>query len=268
MAESINKIQKDGGIELLIGRGLNQRKIKILPVITNFNLDGEECGLQQMIFSSSRSRSNCRICTMLSIYFYKWKHSKVVTDQRRLISNFSKSEIIDIIIETQKQNYPLRDSLYENVIRKHAEQVWWKKVLFNKEDQVKGNKILHLKDQEHNSLETARSLNLKPMVNHLYNKLFGFLTNWGTLPSLLPGNCYSLLFPPDKLHTLWKGNFELTFRFSSVILFFMGHKNPKEYGQNISIMDQRFIEFDIYQPTTSSPWGNKVERRIPGLSSK
>jgi len=268
MAESLNLVQKQLGIELLVGRGLNQRKMKILPIIANFNMDGEECGQQQMIFSSSRSNSNCRICTMLSKLFYKWKHSKAITDQKRLLTGFSKSEIIDLIIETQRITYPLRDSLFENILRKQAEQVWWKKVLFNKDEMKKGNKILRLTDIEHKSLESVRLLNLKPMVNNLYDKFFGFLTNWGSQPSILPGNCYSLLFPSDRLHTLWKGNFELSFRYSSIILFLTGHKNPTDYSNNISIIDQRIIDFDIYQPSSSSSWGNKIERRIPGLSSK
>ena len=58
---------------------------------------------------------------------------------------------------------------------------------------------------------------------------------------------------------------ELCFRFTSVIIFLFGKTNSV-YRNNLSTIDNRIATFDIYQPTGISPWGKKVERRLPSLS--
>jgi hypothetical protein len=269
MATSFLEIQKQNkGIELLVGRNENQRKIKIVPILCNCNVDNEEAKEMKQLVSGHRCPCNCRFCLMKSKAFYKWKHSKAIMEQKREISKLPKTIIIDLITETQESNYPLRDTNIEMIWRKEAEIVWWKKILFNKDKMKKGHKILKLSEEEQFKLDRVQSINCKPWNNILFSHLFGFFNRRGSLPSLLPQNCLGFTFPADRLHTFWKGNLEYTFRFSSVILYLTGHTIPQQYGQNISTIDLRLIEFDIYQPIASSPWGNKVERRIPGLSSK
>jgi hypothetical protein len=61
---------------------------------------------------------------------------------------------------------------------------------------------------------------------------------------------------------------ELCFRFTSIIIYLYGKTTPDQYRNNLHIIDNRINSFNIYQPSGTSPWGKKIERRLPGLSSK
>jgi hypothetical protein len=55
--------------------------------------------------------------------------------------------------------------------------------------------------------------------------------------------------------------------FLSFGLFILYQKQqPRLYGNNMSIIDERILTFDIFQPV--SYWGDIPQRRIPGLSGK
>ena len=52
---------------------------------------------------------------------------------------------------------------------------------------------------------------------------------------------------------------------SVVSLFILYQKQePQLFGNNMSILDQNLLSFDIFQPI--SFWGNIPQRRLPGLS--
>jgi len=131
----------------------------------------------------------------------------------------------------------------------------------------RGQKKLKLSQQEKELKKEAKSGNIKFVYNPLPSHMFGFFTRWNTRPSFFPQQCSNLqIFPLDKLHSFGKGNMELCFRFISVIIFLFGKKDQTRRN-NLQIMDSRIINFDSLQPSGTSPWGKKIERRLPGLSS-
>jgi hypothetical protein len=272
MTHSCIMAQKSKGIELLVGKGSNQRKMKIMPILVNFNCDNEECFSQQLIYMAAKARCNCRFCNMCSYDFYNFPHCKAILfgSQRKEVSRLSKTTVIDLCIATQDQSYPLRDTNYEKQLVARAEISWWKKALYNKNNipirnrQRRANILL---PNEEHDLHFIKNFNLKPHTNILYDKIFGFFNEWGTQPSIIPYSSLHLLFPADRLHTLWKGNIELNFRYSSIIILIIGNQNKRDYGSNITILDDRMINFDIHQPNTSTPYSVKRFQRLPGISS-
>ena len=266
LTQSVTDIQKEmEGIHLFVGRGSNQRIMKILPIISNFNCDNLECTNLKALNSNYLCRKNCRFCGMETNMFYRFEHCQLCL-QHPSIGLLSKQQIIDTIIDSQLKAYPYRNGIAESKIQMATQNIWWKQVLHNKTKLKKGEKILKLSDYEKNIQKEAKNNNLKFIYNPIPSHIFGFFTRWNTKTLLFPYECSNLLiFPLDKLHSFGKGNMELCFRFTSVIIFLFGKTNLL-YRNNLSTIDHRIATFDIYQPTGISPWGKKIERRLPGLS--
>ena len=267
LSKSVLDIQKEQkGIELLFGRGSNQKRIKILPIITNLVLDNQECFDLQAMTSIYSSPHRCRFCWMRSNDFYRFGYCEVCL-QHPLISQLPKEQVIDAITLSQAKSNPLRNGLEEENLRIATEEIWWKEVTFDKSLMPRGQKKLKLSQSEKDLKKEAKSGNIKFVFNPLISHMFGFFTRWNTRPSFFPQQCSNLqIFPLDKLHSFGKGNMELCFRFISVIIFLFGKKDQTRRN-NLQIMDSRIINFDILQPSGISPWGKKIERRLPGLSS-
>ena len=103
-----------------------------------------------------------------------------------------------------------------------TEAIWWKTVLFDKSKMKRGEKILKLSTDEKSLLLQATKSNIKYIYNPIPSHIFGFFNRWNTKPLLFPYECSNLLiFPLDKLHSFGKGNMELCFRFTSVIIFYL-----------------------------------------------
>ena len=267
LSQSVLDIQKEmKGIEILFGRGTNQRRVKILPIITNLVLDNQECFDLQALTSIYSSKHRCRFCWMSSMEFYRFGYCEACL-QHPLISSLSKEEVLDAVILSQANSNPLRNGLEEEKLRELTEEIWWKEITFDKTVMPKGHKKLHLSVEEKGLKKRAKEGNIKFVYNPLPSHMFGFFTRWNSKPSFFPQECTNLqIFPLDKLHSFGKGNMELCFRFISVIIFLFGKKDSTRRN-NLQIMDSRIIGFDILQPTGTSPWGKKIERRLPGLSS-
>jgi len=269
VVKTVIDIQKEKkGIELLVGRGKNQRIMKILPIITNMVLDNLECIILQGLNFSYLCPRSCRFCEMLSDHFYRFLYCQACLKNRR-INELSKFQIIDTIITSQELNSPLRKESTEIDLRIKTEEIWWRHCLHDKTEQVRGSKLFHFTPDEIKLRKQANDLNIKFLYNPLPTEMFGFFTRWNTRPSIFPQQCSNLfLFPLDKLHSFGKGNMELTFRFTSAIIFLFGKLDPRNYRHNLGTLDERIINFDIRQPSGTSPWGKKIERRLPGIASK
>ena len=268
LTKSITDIQKEGkGIELFFGRGSNQRKVKIMPVIINLVMDNQECFDLQAMNSIYSSPHRCRFCWMRSVDFYKFGSCEKCL-QHPMITRLTKNEVIDTVILTQQNTNLLRNGGEEEKLRIATEEIWWKEVTFDKSTMPRGAKKLHLSEEEKRLKQQAKDGNIKFVYNPLPSHMFGFFTRWNTKPFLFHKQCSNLqIFTLDKLHSFGKGNMELCFRFTSVIIYLFGKKDSTKYRNNLQIIDSRIADFDTKQPSGTNPWGKKIERRLPGLSS-
>ena len=269
LTKSVIDLQKESkGIQLLVGRGTNQRIMKILPILTNMNCDNLECLQLQALNGNYLCPRSCRFCGMESALFYKYKICQLCL-QHPSIGQLSKGKIIDTVVATELTTFPYRNGIQESILRQKTEEIWWKTVLFDKSKMLRGEKILKISNNEKSLLLQATQSNIKFIYNPLPSHIFGFFNRWNTRPLLFPNECSNLLiFPLDKLHSFGKGNMELCFRFTSIIIYLYGKTAPDKYRNNLHIIDNRINSFNIYQPSGTSPWGKKIERRLPGLSSK
>ena len=269
LTKSVIDLQKESkGIQLLVGRGTNQRIMKILPILTNMNCDNLECLQLQALNGNYLCPRSCRFCGMESALFYKYKICQLCL-QHPSIGLLSKGKIIDTVVATELTTFPYRNGVQESILRQKTEEIWWKTVLFDKSKMRRGEKILKLSTNEKRLLHQATESNIKFIYNPIPSHIFGFFNRWNTRPLSFPNECSNLLiFPLDKLHSFGKGNMELCFRFTSIIIYLYGKTAPDQYRNNLHIIDNRINSFNIYQPSGTSPWGKKIERRLPGLSSK
>jgi hypothetical protein len=142
LTKSITDIQKEGkGIELLFGRGSNQRKVKIMPVITNLVMDNQECFDLQAMNSIYSSPHRCRFYWMMSVDFYKFGSCEKCL-QHPMITRLTKNEVIDTVILTQQNTNILRNGGEEEKLRIATEEIWWKEVTFDKSVMPRGQKKL------------------------------------------------------------------------------------------------------------------------------
>jgi hypothetical protein len=94
-------LQKESkGIQLLVGRGTNQRIMKILPILTNMNCDNLECLQLQALNGNYLCPRSCRFCGMESALFYKYKICQLCL-QHPSIGQLSKGKIIDAVVATE-----------------------------------------------------------------------------------------------------------------------------------------------------------------------
>jgi hypothetical protein len=266
MVEPIIETLEKGPIDLLVGKFQeNQRTIKAVIIVTCISVDNEEAFKCQGLSFGSKCRSNCRICTMPTKDFYTFSTLSEIMDNsnssRNMMSNI---EIIDTYNNTNFELFPTRNSISNMEMAQKMEKIWWKQVLFNKNKRLRGDKKLKLSTHETRLLQEGKNKNLKPFGNNIMSQvLCPFYTRFGQIkhqPIIQPDLC----FPPDKLHSFDKGIVEYTLKHIFTLLITYQKQEPLIYGNNMSILDNNLLKFDIFQPV--SYWGNIPPRRIPGLS--
>jgi len=267
MVEPIIEILQQGPIELIVGQ-FNEEKhspLRAVIIVAGISVDNEEAFKCQGLSFGSRCHSNCRLCTMPSQEFYTFSTlSQIYQDP--LSSQMDTINILDAYNDINKELYPIRNSISNMKTAIATELIWWKQVLFNKNKQQRGQKLLKLSGSERQLLSNAKLLNIKPIGNNIMSEvLYPFYTRFGKMEKS-PLIHLDLCFPPDKLHSFDKGVVEYTLK-NIVSLFILYQKQqPRLYGNNMSIIDERILTFDIFQPV--SYWGDIPQRRIPGLSGK
>ena len=263
MCAPILETLQNGPIDLLVGRfDGEQITIRAVIIVVGISVDNEEAFKCQALSFGFRSHSNCRLCTMPSREFYTFSTLSDISDDSAT-STMNHSNIMDAYNNINSKFYPTRDSISNITISSEAENIWWKQVLFNKNKKERGHKKLRLSQLETDTLKSLKLSNLKPIGNNIMmGVLSPFNTRFGQLkcPLIQPDLC----FPPDKLHSFDKGIVEYTLKNIVSLMVLYQKEEPATFSNNMSIIDQKLLSFDIFQPI--SYWGNKPQRRIPGLS--
>lgn len=266
MCDGIIENQNEGPINILVGKknGI-QRIIKAVFIVVSVAVDNDEAIKSQGKSFSPLCPSNCRLCLEDSDEFYKWSlFSDIILDENN--NSLSNSEKLQLYNTSQKERYQLRNTTTEMEIAHKAENVFWKKILFNKDKMAPGYKVLKLPIHEVSLLKECKQLNLKPVSNNIIrNVLQPFFTRNGTSMEN-PIIQSDLLFAPDFLHTANLGFMKYTLNNGISCCYIYSSINRELYGRNFTLVDQLMINFDIYQP--KSHWGYIVQRRLPGISGE
>jgi hypothetical protein len=267
MVEPIIETLEKGPIDLIVGKfNEDQRTIRAVVIVTCISVDNEEAFKCQGLSFGAKCRSNCRLCTMPTKDFYTFSTLSEILEDPTCSRNMSSIDIIDTFNNNNLELFPIRDSVSNIETAKEMETIWWKQVLFNKNKRVRGDKKLKLSNIETHLLNEGKSKNLKPFGNNIMTQVLSpFYTRFGQTVQH-PIIQMDLCFPPDKLHSFDKGIVEYTIKYMVSLFILYQKQEPLTYGNNMSIIDQNLLKFDIFQPI--SYWGNIPPRRIPGLSGK